>query len=87
MNGYAVLITSGKHLNYYKQFRPDELAVAIRFFSVLKEGERGREADVVFTNDLELHDILIAQNAELDFNPLVIQFSRARSPRERELWS
>jgi len=71
MNGYAVLITSGRRLIYYKQFRPDELGVAIRFFSILKEGELGREADVVFTNDLELPDILIAQNAERDFNPLV----------------
>ena len=30
----------------------------------------GKEAQVIFTNDLELPDILLTQNAELDFNPL-----------------
>jgi len=71
MNGYAVLITRGRHLIYYKRFGPDEVTVATRLYSLLQEGELGREAEVIFTNDLEIPDILLDQNAELDFNPLV----------------
>ena len=72
MNGYAVLIMSGRHLIYYKRFGPDEVSVAARFFSLLQEGKFGNGVEVIFTNDIEIPDILIAQNTELDLNPLVI---------------
>ena len=72
MKGYVVLITSGKRLIYYKRFGPNEVTIATRLYSLLQEGELDREAEVIFTNDLEIPDILLAQNAELDFNPLAI---------------
>jgi len=71
MNGYAVLIISGRRLIYYKRFSSDELTVAIRLYSFLQEGKLAKESELIFTNDLELPDILLAHNAELDFNPLV----------------
>jgi len=71
MDGYAIIITSGRRLIYYKRFGPDELTIAIRLYSLLQKGELGRETELVFTNDLELPDILLAHNAGLDFNPLV----------------
>jgi hypothetical protein len=70
MNGYAVLLMSGRHLVYCKRFKPNEITTAVRIYSLLQEGEMGKEAQVIFTNDLELPDILLTQNAELDFNPL-----------------
>jgi hypothetical protein len=54
------------------RFGPDEVTLAVRLYSILQKGELGREAEVIITNDLELPDILMAQNAELDCNPLVI---------------
>lgn len=71
MNGYVVLIMSGRRLIYYKRFGPDELTVATRLYLFLREGELAREAELIFTNDLELPDIILAHEAELDFNPLV----------------
>lgn len=70
MNGYAVMIMSGRRLIYCKRFKPDEITEAVRTYSILHEGEIGKEAQVIFTNDLELPEVLQIQNAELDFNPL-----------------
>ena len=70
MNGYAVMLMSGKRLIYCKRFKPNEITEAVRTYSLLQEGEVGKEAQVIFTNDLELPDVLLTQNAELDFNPL-----------------
>lgn len=71
MNGYAVLITSGRRLIYYKQFGPDEMTIAIQLYSLLQKGELVRDAELIFTNDIELPDILLAHTAVLDINPLV----------------
>lgn len=70
MNGYAVMLMSGRRLIYCKRFKIHEITEAVRIYSLLQEGEMGKEAQVIFTNDLELPDILLTQNAELDFNPL-----------------
>ena len=70
MNGYVVMLMSGRHLIYCKRFKPDEITAAVHIYSLLQEGEMGKEAQVIFTNDLELPDILLTQNTELDLNPL-----------------
>lgn len=71
MNGYAVLLTIGRRVVYVKRFGRNEVEEAINHYYLLAEGEKGREVEVTFTNDLERLDTLLSQAAELDSNPLV----------------
>jgi hypothetical protein len=72
MKGYAVLLTIGRRLVYFKRFNHDKVKEAVSHYCLLTEGEIGKEVEVTFTNDLDLPDVLLTQTAELDDNPLVI---------------